>query len=149
MGSGSGWRCKKCGAGEEYWTGYGMASCNVSATRERIERGELGDVAKHLLSDDFPFEVSTIDEVVFYRCRSCEKLVEGMNIRFCAAGEWQDLVLHVPPEKCPECGMEFSGVDECTPVSEGEIEARVESIMREGCPQCGSKDVDPTMVLWD
>ena len=149
MGSGNGWRCKNCGAGAEYWTGYGMASFNVSETRERIERGELGNIAKHLLSEDFPLEINTIDEVAFYRCHSCEALVEGMNVRFFAKGGSQDLVLHVPPEKCPKCGMEFSSVDECTPVSDGEIETFVESIMREGCPECGSKDVEPTMVLWD
>ena len=149
MGSGIGWRCKKCGAGKEYCTGYGMRSSNVSETRKRIERGELGVIAKHLLSGDCPLEVNTIDEVVFYRCRSCEKLVEGANIRFCAEGGPRDFVLHVPPEECPDCGAEFTLVDECTPVSEGEIEARVEKILREGCPECGNKAVEPTAVFWD
>ncbi len=32
MGSGSGWRCKSCGAGEEYWTGCGMMSFDVAET---------------------------------------------------------------------------------------------------------------------
>ncbi len=149
MGSGSGWHCRKCGAEEEYWTGYGEASCNVSETRERIARGDLGEIAKALLSNDFPLEVNIIDETVFYRCCSCEALVEGMNVRFFARGGSQDLVLHVPPEKCPECGTEFFGVDECTPVSDGELFARVERIIRDGCPECGSKDIEPVLTRWD
>lgn len=149
MGSGNGWRCKKCGAGEEYWTGYGMASCNVSETRESIERGELGDIAKYMLSEDFPVKVNTIDERAFFKCPSCGKLVGGMNVRLYHDGSKPGLVLHVPPNECPGCGEEFGFVDDCTPVSEGDIAVYVDGILKSGCPECGSKDVEPTMILWD
>ena len=79
MGAGNGWRCKKCGAGEEYWTGCGMASFNVEETRNRIAKGEFGKLARQLLSEDFPLQVGTVDEKVFFRCSTCSKLVEGMK----------------------------------------------------------------------
>ena len=149
MGAGNGWRCKKCGAGEEYWTGCGMASFNVEETRNRIAKGEFGKLARQLLSEDFPLQVGTVDEKVFFRCSTCSKLVEGMNVRFCVRDERFDLVLHLPPDACPECGEEFCFDDDCTPVSEGEIIAIVASVLESGCPVCGSRDVKPTLVKWD
>ena len=148
MGSGSGWRCKSCGAGKEYWTGCGMMSFDVVETRELIAKGELGEIAKHLLSDDFPLDVHTIDERAFYRCHGCGKLAGGMVVRFCADDSFE-VLLPVPPDKCPGCGEEFSFRDERAPVSDGEIAAYIESVMRSGCPECGSKEIEPTAVMWD
>ena len=149
MGSGTGWRCRSCGAGEEYWTGCGMMSCNVAETRERIARGELGQIAKRLLSEDFPLDVNTVDEHAFFRCPECGKLGEGMSVRFYVVGDSFEMMLHMPPKACPACGGEFVYADDCTPVSDCEIAAYVERIEQSGCPECGSKDVDPTMVMWD
>lgn len=148
MGSGNGWRCKSCGAGEEYWTGCGMMDFDVNETRELVAKGELGEIAKHLLSGDFPLDVHTIDERAFYRCSGCGKLVAGMVVRFCA-GDSFEMMLPVPPEKCPECDEGFSFRDERAPVSDGEITAHVESIVKSGCPECGSEEVEPTMDMWD
>ena len=149
MGSGSGWRCKSCAAGEEYWTGCGMMSCNVGETRARISSGDLGKIAAQLLSEEFPLDVNTVDERAFFRCPGCDKLVEGMSVRFYVADDSYELVLHVPPEKCPACDEEFCCTEERTPVSDGEIYARVESVLQSGCPECGSKDIEPIMVMWD
>lgn len=148
MGSGSGWRCKSCGAGEEYWTGCGMMSFDVAETRKLITQGEFGEIARHLLSDEFPLDVHTIDERAFYRCPGCGKLIAGTCMRFCADDAFE-MVLPVPPDKCPECDEGFSFQDERIPVSDGEIAAYVESVMLSGCPKCGSKEIDPTMVMWD
>ena len=148
MGSGLGWRCKSCGAREEYWTGCGMASFDVAETLSLIAKGEFGVIAERLLADDFPLDVHTIDEQVFYRCPGCGKLMPGMIVRF-RADDAFEMVLPVPPEKCPECDGGFIFRDERTPVSDGEIAAYVDGILRSGCPECGSKEIEPTMVMWD
>ena len=148
MGSGIGWRCKNCGAGKEYWTGCGMMGFDVAETRSLIAKGEFGVIAKRLLSDDFPLDVHTIDERAFFRCPECGKLMPGMIVRFCTDDAFET-VLPMPPEKCPECDEEFSFRDERTPISDGEIAAYVEGILRSGCPECGSKEIEPTMVMWD
>ena len=58
-------------------------------------------------------------------------------------------MLHVPPEKCPACDEELCCTEERTPVSDGEIYARVESVLQSGCPECESKDIEPIMVMRD
>ena len=127
MGSGSGWRCKSCGAGEEYWTGCGMMSFDVAETRALIARGEFGAIAKQLLSDDFPLDMHTIDERAFYRCPGCGKLVAGMAVMFCAEDAFE-MMLPVPPEKCPECdatgAKKGSKVESC-PTCHGTGQVRV------------------------
>ena len=47
---------------------------------------------------------------------------------------------------CTACGEEFSCDDDRTPVSEGGIAAIVENVLRSGCPKCGSKDVEPSLI---
>ena len=150
MGSAIGWRCKSCGAEEEYMTGCGMASCDVPETHARIAEGAFGKIAKQLLSKDFPLDVYTVDECAIYRCPECGKLVEGASVRFRVSGDPFDMVLHVPPQKCPACDAEFSCTEERTPLSDGDIAAHIEGVVQSGCPECGSKSVEPSlMILWD
>ena len=125
-----------------------MMGFDVAETRSLIAKGEFGVIAKRLLSDDFPLDVHTIDERAFFRCPECGKLMPGMIVRFCTDDAFET-VLPMPPEKCPECDEEFSFRDERTPISDGEIAAYVEGILRSGCPECGSKEIEPTMVMWD
>lgn len=149
MGSRLGWHCEKCGAEEEYSIGCGMLSFDVEETRSRIEKGEFGKLAKKLLAEGFPLEVHTIDESSFFCCSSCGKLVEGMSVRFFVQDDKHELMLHVPPDECPECGEGFAFGEDCIPVSEGEITAYVKGILDSGCPKCGSKDVGPILINWD
>lgn len=62
MGAGNGWYCKSCGVEEYYPVGAGLMSLNVEETRECIARGEFGEIARQLLSKDFPLDVNTVDE---------------------------------------------------------------------------------------
>lgn len=71
MGPGSGWRCKNCGAGEEYWTGCGIMICNVDETRARIASGYFGEIAAQLHFKGFPLDVNTVDERAFFRRPEC------------------------------------------------------------------------------
>ncbi|MCR5845015.1 MAG: hypothetical protein K6G78_00385 [bacterium] len=149
MGAGNGWYCKSCGVEEYYPVGAGLMSLNVEETRECIARGEFGEIARQLLSKDFPLDVNTVDEHAFYRCPECGKLIGGGVVRFFVGKDDFELMLPVVPEECPACGARFEFVDDRKPVSEREIDAYVAEILESGCPNCGSKDVHQLAIMWD
>lgn len=149
MGAAFGWRCENCGAGEGFSTGSGMRSFNVSETHARIRRGKLGKIAKHLLSDDCPLDVNTIDASAYFRCPDCSALGEGAKVMLTVKGDKFDLALHVPPERCPRCGGNFEFAENRVPVSDGEIREHVMRTAESGCPECGSKAVKLEEMCWD
>ena len=148
MGSFAGWRCKSCGAHEEFSCGGGMMGLNNPAVVEQARKGELGPAMKALLADGIPEGWMLFEERAYYRCPECDGAIEGTTVRIDdRSGNW--LVYHLEPPACAKCGEKLMFWDDKVPMSFDALLARCKSYAENGCPTCRSKDVELDLGNWD
>ena len=149
MGTMYGWHCEDCGAGKMFRCGGGFLSFNQPEVEELSSKGEFGPAMKMLFGDGIPNGWSTFRENVFYRCRRCGSVMDGAAYRITDTGKRGWLVFYVEPDACPSCGQELMFWDEKKPMSEREISALCGEYEKNGCPECGRKNVSPDGGFWD
>lgn len=148
MGNIAGWICASCNAGEEFFMGGGMGGSDDPVVADRAREGLLGPAMKALLGEGIPEGWSVFQENCFYECRCCGAVIPGKTFLIDdRSGCW--LVFHDEPAACEKCGNALDSWDEKVPLTEREIEHRCEMRMREGCSECGGRNILGQHGCWD
>lgn len=150
MGKMVGWFCRDCGASEEFYLGSGMSAFDdASSVVERSKEGVYGRAMKKLLGDGIPEGWAVFKERVFYRCPNCDGVIEGGAFKIDDGSGSGWLTFHVKPDSCEACGEELVFWDDRILMSDRELLVLCQKHVDDGCPNCGSANVQLITGCWD
>lgn len=139
------WRCRGCGAGELMCTGRKAGKVDLAPYADAARRGGLSSPLEVLSEDGARDGYVIEEEYVTYLCPECGSPILG-TVLLIEKGEGEASRFYAAPEPCPSCGREPRPWDRRILLDAHSIHARLNRLLRSGCPRCGRTGVKHVLV---